>query len=265
MWARMSGALLARLPSPARSYTIGRDSLSLRYTVIPGERDQIIYYLHGLGRDENEWRRNKIARSLGDVFQPQPTVIGVSFGRDALLLENRDGGRLQFLVDEALEIIEGQHQLAPRERFLMGESLGGHNAAQIYLHRPEVFDRVVLIAPAILPMPDERSFVSAWRMGEAVGANISARLRLSLMWRTKFGAMLRQNQPLLTKVERLASVDSPPLFVTCGQHDQWGFHDSGREFAARARSRGAQVVWQSVPGSHSTADPHSIAGFLGLK
>ncbi len=151
----------------------------------------------------------------------------------------------------------------PRKRLLIGESMGGFNATELVLKHPELWQRAAIACPAIVNASPYAGADEIDRYIQRTGADpqyVHDAIQLSqsvfpdeASWETA--------APLLLAKTALGE-DTPPLHVSCGDKDQYGFFEGAKAFADQAQENGVDVVWQSVSGGHCTADPVALADFL---
>lgn len=231
----------------------------------------VVYYLHGHGGNAGRWMLGSgIQQGVRDAWRSRavapPVVVSVSFGGFWLLVEKNaspQSGLLEFFVDEALPAIERSLPAPPRRRLLFGESMGGFNAIQLVLKRPALFARAAIACPAVTavsPYADARAVRDYLRR---TGANPArALMALALSRQLFFDQAAWDAASPLALGGSLLGPQTPPLFISIGDRDSYGFQEGARLFAELARSRGAKVAWAPVPGDHCSADASGIAAFL---
>jgi hypothetical protein len=101
----------------------------------------VLYYLHGGEDDERQWSKTtgyaELIRKRWQAkgFSP-PAVAAVSFGRLWLLAEKNaspESGLFEEFTGTVMPTVESQLVERPRRRLLLGESMGGFNAAVLAL------------------------------------------------------------------------------------------------------------------------------------
>jgi enterochelin esterase-like enzyme len=232
----------------------------------------ILYFLHGHGHDAEGWINSgdykKRVREAWTAARGQaPIVVTVSFGRFWLLVEknrSRRSGLLDVFADEVMPAVEKN---LPRDgkprRLLLGESMGGFNAAQLVMKYPRFFDRAVLACPALARLSPYagRAEIAAYKAAPGVnGLKVWLMLRLSREV-FKNESDYHKSDPF-TIGQSLLGPGTPPLLVSCGDRDQYGLYKSVGEFVGLARKNGVNVTYTPLHGGHCSADPAAIAKFL---
>jgi len=232
----------------------------------------LLYYLHGKGGNKRGWTdRHNFTAVIQDRWEgggkQAPVVVAISFGKFWLLSEknpSKDSGLLDFIVDYAMPYIE-QKKLGGKigARQLIGESMGGFNASQLVLKHPELFSRAALVCPALgslSPYDGKQAVEDYIKRTGARRFNVEVVLRLlkavfpdDASWQTA--------SPLGIGKTLLGS-KTPPLHVSCGAKDEYGFFEGAQAFATLARDKGVDTRWEPLSGGHCAADPAALAAFL---
>lgn len=231
----------------------------------------VLYYFHGAGRSEQGWKIEKDNQDIQDEWQHMgvqpPTVISVSFGDAWLFSEwNKQGGPGLYtaFVNTIMPTLEAKIGGVQGRRMIKGESMGGFNGSQLLLKHGALFDRAALACPAI---PIVGPFTPPWETAAFMFRNrgaVKPQLVLGFQAWTLFDFPvpgLWENHNPLNLVRRL-TFQSPRLYVSCGQSDEFGFFEGAQSFARAAKERGVRVIWQPMPGGHCAADARAIARFL---
>lgn len=130
------------------------------------QRYPAIYVLDG------QWDFKLVTSLYGglhyDMFLPDAIVVGIEAGggnpdHDALRAQDytptprpefegsgQAGRFLDFVADQLMPFIEEEYPVADRGRTLLGSSMGGLFALKTLFERPDLFDRIVAVSPAIV-------------------------------------------------------------------------------------------------------------------
>ena len=233
----------------------------------------VLYYLSGRGSGATMWveEAQGIRARWKSLGLPTPTVVTISFDLNpviwwVLLDHNHDGstGLYPVFVDEFMPMVEKQLGGVQGRRLLIGRSMGGFNASQLLLRRPKDFARVALLCPAILTLSPYADAAEDEAYIQRSGASPLFLFLVKFFFRSSLEN--EQNWMEVSPLEQgrtALGADTPPLHVSCGEEDHYGFHDGAHEFAKLARSLSAhEVLWQSLKGNHCTFDPAAIADFI---
>jgi|GEM_PF-7074087 len=242
----------------------------------------VLFYFHGYSNDQCAWLaaprpgsdyRAKVVEWWRENGRQAPTVVVFSAGRKFLLTPY--GGRypVSWFVESVLPEIE--KKLGPKrgDYIIWGTSMGGQNAAQLYMRHPELWDRAVLNSP-LIPVCDPYA-------GDGGAACIRgiATPQVGFLTRESLN-LIREFYPAneswdgadpLKAGPRLLGLDHPPLLIEVGVADEFGFYPGTDSFRKIAAGKGVSVkyivhgekigfFWK-LP-NHLYFDPGMIAGFI---
>jgi S-formylglutathione hydrolase FrmB len=236
----------------------------VRYCVqVPGHYDQkdaqgrlrnfpVLYYLHGLGDDEQSFSRSggwtliedlREHRKIGDFLIVAP-------GGDNSFYINSADGRVRysdFFVREFVPYIEKKYRVVPgREgRAITGISMGGYGALRFAFAYPEMFSAVSAQSAALM-------LTSA----DDLNAASEARLPVMNALGPVFGNPLdvahwRANDPLVLAKKNRAVLKSMGIYFNCGQSDDYGFEVGAAALDKQLSKEGIAHEYRPYPGRHS--------------
>lgn len=231
----------------------------------------VLYYLHGLGGSEKNWKNLNAYQQLRGEWKrqgyPLPTVVSVSFGKAWLLTQVPRGDRkglYDLFIQNILPELEKSLPRPFSKRFLMGESMGGFNSSQLLLKNGSLFTRVALLCPAI---PTLSPYASEKEVDEFLQRNQPYVDPYLVGWMRAWGQQefptaqdWNQHDPIALS-SRLTP-QSPRLYVSCGKRDEFGFFEGSDLFARNAFEQNVRVRWVPLPGEHCVIDPVSVAHFF---
>lgn len=231
----------------------------------------LVYFLHGAGESERAWTRGNFGPGVEAAWRAQgrvaPTVVAISFSSVWLLAsenESRYSGLYDTFVNHVMKYIEadvlnGWHG----RRLLFGYSMGGYNGVQLYLKNPELFARYAIGCPAIVNVSPfaPRAEVDAYT--DRTHANPSLVAFMLGVSKTFYRdeTAYAKDAPLAL-AERTLSPNSPPVHLSCGDRDGFGFQEGSALFEALLTTRGVAHEWQLLPGGHCVIDTEAVAKFL---
>lgn len=235
----------------------------------------VLYYLHGGGGSEHSWKDKRnytrdVMREWAKSGRTIPTVITISFGETWILSEiasNTKPALYPLVVNHLMPLLEEKMGGLKGRRMLLGESMGGFNAAQLLLKNGDLFDRVALVCPGIATIGPHSSQASIDDFMER------HKPYLNRDWVTGILSWMRSEFPSeqdwlkhdpLALVKASASI-TPRLHVSCGKKDEYGFFEGAEQFAELAKAKGAFVQWEPLAGRHCASNPKSIADFLSAR
>lgn len=251
--------------------TTGEVEWSYCISQIPGSKNlDRVYFLHGLLGSERSWE------SVADTYEQEwsrlgkdaPTVVSVSFGR-VWLMAHASGGEvagrhLEVFAKTAIPLIEKKLGVTGGRRLLYGRSMGGFNAAEVYLWHPELFSRVALICPALAEISPWASDEEVDKYIERSGASSFLVHQAQRIAQENFASEEKWNliAPLVVGKTQIRG-NSPHLLVSIGQSDEYGFFEGTKQFAELAQKQKVpSVQWLPVSGGHCAGDDAAIAKFL---
>lgn len=230
----------------------------------------VLYEFHGLGGNEKDWldkeRNIGIRKYWKNNAIEAPTVVSVSFGPVWIMAEENPSsfsGLYEMVTQHVMVNIEQKLKSLTGRRILMGASMGGFNASQIYLKNPEMFDKFVLACPIMANISLYASNDEIQQYQKENNASWAKVLTMFGIGRQYFPDEASFERAWAIKlVPTHVSVNSPPVHVSCGKADEYGIHNSVKAFAQAVADQGATVTWQSVNGGHCATNPSSIAKFI---
>ncbi len=229
----------------------------------------VMFEFHGLAGSENSWISHKrniaIRQAWQDLHLQAPTVVSLSFGPVWLLAEKNSAvksGLYEEFRDVIYPRINQKLGVLKGKRLIIGASMGGFNASQIYLKNPSLFSKYLLECPI---MTDITPYSSSADIQSYIDRNHASKLRVDTMltiskeyfptdkdyataWQLKLAPILLS--PL-----------SPPAHMSCGDQDPYGIYNSVSQFKDIAISKGVNIQWQSMSGGHCVVDAVAIAKF----
>jgi pimeloyl-ACP methyl ester carboxylesterase len=232
---------------------------------------KVVYYFHGLLGDERDWERRSEKEMLAywkSTGQQSPIIVSISFGKSWFLAEKNSSsksGLYEIFSQKILPQIQNQFlAIIPEQNILLGFSMGGFNASQLYFKMPHVFSRAALICGAMATVSPhasrkeveqyiQRTNAQSWRVLVALGLS-----------RTYFPTEndWQKHSPVALAQQYLGPRSSP-LYVSNGLEDEFGFHEGNLAFVDLAAKNGADVLSDFYPqGGHCDVDQTPIAEFL---
>lgn len=208
--------------------------------------DDFVYYFHRAGSDETSWE--SFAYYLNKVWGAArtPTVIAVSYGEAWLLTEpnsSPQSGLLKHFVEQVIPEIE-QHIIgrAPKQRMLVGLSMGGFNATGLILHYPNLFSRAALLCPGYIdfnPYDGDAAIQDYIKRTNADKGSVNDLVQFIQSYYPDAKSW-NSESPLLVAKKYLTK-SSPSLFIVDGVDDYFGFYPGAKKFSELAKDQGVQA------------------------
>jgi pimeloyl-ACP methyl ester carboxylesterase len=236
------------------------------HKVATSTNPDVLYYLHGLNGSQYEWEDGPFYSQIYALWGNQaPTVVSITYG-SIWLLAQTNGSGLSGLYDNfvntALPGIETANSLHPRRRLLFGLSMGGFNAAELYLKNPTLFAEVALACPAITtvgPYDGSNAIDDYIHRTHASAGDVDEAIYVSESYFPTEADWLKAAP--LTLVNNV-NASFPPLYVSGGLQDQYGFFEGASQFVSAVNAHGGKANWNPLQGGHCTFDWQGTALFF---
>ena len=192
-----------------------------------------------------------------------PTVVVISYGPTWLLVpkgKKQDSGLLEDFMAQLPVIDEKTGR--PKQRLLLGESMGGLNVLIAGLTYPRSFARIASLCPGVYAISPYAS----------LSAMKAALVRTGGDPKIGFGIWMMANNHVADETEwkrisplelvKRADVQYPALYLSNGLYDAYGNFEGTQMLADKAAQRGVSVEWHPLYGGHCAIDAPSLARFL---
>ena len=219
------------------------------YDADKARRYPVLYFLHGLGGNEQELRAAggwTLIQDLWDQKQIGEFLIAAPAGGRSFYINSRDGRERyeDFLVREFLPYVERHYRIRAgrRNRGVLGISMGGYGSLHLAFRHPELFGSVSAHSAAIIanlprvqigtPGQDTVSRV----LGTAFGKPFDRPF-----WDRNSPFTLARNGPRPVGMR---------IYFDCGTEDQFGFNAGAQAFHDLLVSRGIPHEFHLYSGGH---------------
>lgn len=214
------------------------------------KRFPVIYYLHGLGDNEQSlvnlggWNLVEDLQERGRIGE---FLIVAPDGGRSFYVNSRDGRRPyeDFFIKEFLPAMESKFRIraARHSRALLGISMGGYGALRFAFKYPEKFGAVAThMAALIEKLPP----------GLADARTLSPRLGVlnEIFGQPLDRALWERNSPFRLAKES-TNVSGLKIYLDCGNQDDYGFDSGAQAMHDLLKSRGIAHEFHIYPGGHS--------------
>jgi S-formylglutathione hydrolase FrmB len=218
----------------------------------PPRRYPVLYFLHGLGQNEQTlfntggWNLIEDLRQqhkIGDFLMAAPE------GMRSFYVNSADGSvrYSDFFLREFMPYIESKYRIRPgREgRAITGVSMGGYGALRFAFAHPELFSAVSAQSAALMTeSPQELD------AAEHSGAPIAKVLG------TVFGQPVdvthwKENSPFVLAKKNEAGMRNLAIYFNCGQEDDYGFEKGAQALHQQLQAEGIRHQYHLYLGDHS--------------
>lgn len=221
-------------------------------TQTPPKRYPVLYFLHGLG-DNEQTLFNSGGWTLFDDLRRQHKMgdflIVAPEGRRSFYINSADGSvrYSDFFLQEFLPHIETKFRIRPGRagRALSGISMGGYGALRFAFAHPELFSAVSAQSAALIA-ESPQTLDSASRAGSPLAGVLAA----------VFGnpinvAHWNANNPFVLAKRNSAALRKMAIYFNCGQDDNYGFEKGAAVLHNEMQSEGVKHEYHEYPGDHS--------------
>jgi S-formylglutathione hydrolase FrmB len=207
-------------------------------------RFPVLYYLHGLGDNEQSFSRSggwTLIEDLREHGKIGDFLIVAPEGRSSFYINSADGRERysDFFLREFLPFIEKKYRVAPgrENRAITGISMGGYGALRFAFAYPELFSAVSAQSAAlILDSPEDLN--ATGMLGDVFGSPINM-----VHWRA--------NDPFALARKNRAEIAKMAIYFNCGQSDDYGFEKGAAALDAQLTKEKIPHEYRSYPGGHS--------------
>ena len=220
----------------------------------PPQRYPVLYFLHGLG-DNEQTLFNSGGWTLLDDLRQRHTIgdflIVAPEGRRSFYINSADGSvrYSDFFLQEFIPLIESKYRVSSgrKNRAISGISMGGYGALRFAFSHPEMFSAVSAQSAALITeSPEELD--SAARSGAPLGKVLAA----------VFGNPInvshwKNNSPSVLALRNAAVLRKMAIYFNCGQDDNYGFEKGAAALHDQLQKEGVKHEYRAYPGDHSLA------------
>ena len=217
------------------------------------QRFPVLYYLHGLGDNEQSFSRSggwtliedlRAQGKIGDFLIVAPE------GFASFYINSADGAERysDFFLREFVPYIEKKYRVLPgREaRAITGISMGGFGALRFAFAYPEMFSAVSAQSAAlVLETPEQLNVIAQERSPEMVDAFAP------LLGNPINIAHWKANDPFTLARKNKAALKKTAIYFNCGQADDFGFERGAASLDKQLSSEGIAHEYHPYPGGHS--------------
>jgi S-formylglutathione hydrolase FrmB len=221
----------------------------------PPRRYPVLYFLHGLGDNEQTLFKSGGWDLIEDLRQQNKIsdfLIVTPEGKSSFYINSADG-RVRysdFFISEFIPYIESHYSIRRERsaRAISGVSMGGYGALRFAFAYPRLFSSVSAQSAALI--------TEIPRAGEAARSGSP----LSGLIGTAPGSVLdlrhwNQNSPFVIAKQNRGLIRSTGLsiYFNCGNEDEFGFEKGAEELHRQLEAEGIGHEFHVYPGHHDAA------------
>jgi Putative esterase len=271
IWGKLSSPYgvqkVSFIPSKSEKFTKGKLSFSI-YKACSGVNEDIIYYFHGRNLDNTIWNDDTYFTSLiqshwQKLNKKPPTVVLVSYGPEWLLTPRNSKVESGLMDDFISNLPQIESKIGkPKNRILLGESMGGLNVLILGLSRPELFSKIASLCPGVYKDSPFSDFKKIQLALKRTGADPKIAFGIYIMAKTYVSNEEEWKEISPIDLIQKANVNYPELYLSCGLYDKYGNYEGTEALANVAKLKGVKTHWHPLYGGHCAIDIASLADFL---
>jgi S-formylglutathione hydrolase FrmB len=218
----------------------------------PPQRYPVLYFLHGLG-DNEQTLFNSGGWTLLDDLRNQHKMgdflIAAPEGRRSFYINSADGSVLysDFLLREFLPHIETKYRIRAGRagRAISGISMGGYGALRAAFAHPELFSAVSAQSAALITESPQELDAASGTGSPLVG-----------ILGAVFGKPIKvphwnENNPFVLAKRNAAALRKMTIYFNCGQDDNYGFEKGAAALHDELQKESVKHEYHPYPGDHS--------------
>jgi S-formylglutathione hydrolase FrmB len=218
----------------------------------PPRRYPVLYFLHGLG-DNEQTLFNSGGWTLLDDLRKRHEIgdflIAVPEGRRSFYINSADGSVLysDFFLREFLPHIETKYRIRAGRagRAISGISMGGYGALRFAFAHPELFSAVSAQSAALIT-ESPRELDAASQTGSPLVGVLGA----------VFGKPINvphwnDNSPFVLAKRNAGALRKMDIYFNCGQDDNYGFEKGAAALHDELEKENVRHEYHAYPGDHS--------------
>ena len=218
----------------------------------PAKRYPLLYFLHGLGDNEQTlfngggWTllddlRNQ--HKMGDFLIVSPE------GRRSFYINSADGAVRynDFFLQEFIPQIEGKYRIRAgrASRAISGISMGGYGALRFAFAHPELFSAASAQSAALITASPQ-TLDSASLTGAPLAGVLAP-----VFGKPINVAHWNENSPFVLAKKNAAALRKLAIYFNCGQDDNYGFEKGAAALHEELQREGVKHEYHPYPGDHS--------------
>lgn len=222
------------------------------YETEPSKKYPVLYFLHGLGENEQTLLRSGgwgLIEDLGKQHKVGDLLMVAPEGWDSFFINSADGRDRygDFFFTEFLPYIETHYRIIRdrKARGVTGLSMGGYGALRAAFAHPELFGSVSAQSAALItesPQELNADLRGAGPLARLLGGAFGNPVNVPHWQRNNPFDLARKNQ---IQIGKLA------IYINCGQQDEYGFANGATRMHKQLLAEGVRHEFHLYPGGHN--------------
>lgn len=224
------------------------------YDSSPRQHYPVLYFLHGLGEDEQTLFKTGGWNLIEDLRQQHKIgdfLIVTPEARATFYVNSADGKVRfsDFFLQEFVPYIEGKYRIRRERsaRAITGISMGGYGALRFAFAYPKMFSAVSAQSAALITdSPQELN--AAFRAGAP-----RAKLLASVFGNPIDARHWNENDPLFLAKKNKTAIDALAIYFNCGREDEYDFEVGATALDKQLQEEHIKHEFHLYPGNHSAS------------
>ncbi len=222
------------------------------YEKEPNKKYPVLYFLHGLGENEQALVRSGgwgLIEDLQRQHRVGDFLLIAPEGSGSFFINSADGRHRysDFFLTEFLPYVESRYRVIRERnsRGITGLSMGGYGALRFAFAHPEMFGSVSAQSPALItesPAEINADLRNGGPMANLLGGVFGDPVNV---------AHWRQNSPFDLARKNQIQITHQAIYINCGQQDEYGFAAGATKIHQQLSAEGIQHEFHLYPGGHS--------------
>jgi S-formylglutathione hydrolase FrmB len=220
----------------------------------PPRRYPVLYFLHGLGDNEQTLFKSggwELMQDLHDQGKMKDYLVVTPEAKASFYI-NSANGRVRysdFFIREFIPYIESHYSIRRERssRAISGISMGGYGALRFAFAHPELFSSVSAQSAALITEPPGK-----------INSSVRSAGQLGRLLTSAFGnpinvAHWNKNSPFVLAKQNRAAIAKLSIYFNCGTEDEFGFEKGAAALDKQLTTEGIKHEFHLYPGNHSAA------------
>jgi S-formylglutathione hydrolase FrmB len=224
------------------------------YDSVPAKHYPVLYFLHGLGENEQTLFKTGGWNLIEDLRQQHKIgdfLIVTPEARASFYVNSADGKvrYSDFFLQEFIPYIEANYRIRRerKARAITGISMGGYGALRFAFAKPDMFSAVSAQSAALIT-DSPKELDAALRAGTP-----RARLLGSVFGNPIDVAHWKQNDPFWLSRKNKAEIGKLAIYFNCGNDDEYDFEVGAAALDKQLTEEHIKHEYHLYPGNHSAS------------
>jgi S-formylglutathione hydrolase FrmB len=224
------------------------------YDSTPAKHYPILYFLHGLGENEQTLFKTGGWNLIEDLRQQHKIgdfLIVTPEAKAGFYINSADGKvrYSDFFLQEFVPYIEAKYHIRRerKARAITGISMGGYGALRFAFAHPEMFSAVSAQSAALMT-ESPKELNAALRAGTPLG-----RLLGSVFGNPIDVAHWKENDPFSLARKNKVAIDNLAIYFNCGRDDEYDFEVGAAALDRQLQEEHIKHEFHLYPGNHSAS------------